>query len=100
MKLLLTIAALMLAGCATTHVPDIGQAPPARMPDLPPSLTQRAKRLPPITDPSLGGINADGAATDARFNDLATRFNALLDIYQCTKKALDAKDADALKRCL
>lgn len=82
-------AALLLAGCAHTQLPDIGSAPPARMPDLPPTLAQPAHRLPPIADPSLGGINQAGADADSRYNDLALRFNALLGVYECVKKSLD-----------
>lgn len=94
------VAALTLSACATTHVPDLGQAPPAKMPELPQVLKERATKLPPITDPTLGGIHSDGAQVDMRYNDLALRYNSLLAVYECVKQALDKQDADAAKACL
>jgi hypothetical protein len=94
MKIILTIiAALMLTACAHTQ-PDIGLAPPAKMPELPQTLREPAHRLPPIVDPSLGGLNESGAETDAAYNALALRYNALLGIYECVRRDLEAKTAE------
>lgn len=96
----IVIMALLLGACAHTGLPDLGEAPPAKMPELPQTLNQRATQLPPIVDPTLGGIHKDGVATDMHYNDLALRYNALLDVYQCVKKSLEAKDASVADKCL
>jgi hypothetical protein len=70
------------------------------MPELPAPLQQRATKLPHITDPTLGGVHQDGMATDIKYNDLAVRYNSLLDIYTCVKTGLESKDAKAMEKCL
>lgn len=99
-KLIVIIAALTLSACAHNQSPDLGEAPPAKMPELSQTLKQRASKLPPITDPSLGGIHQDGMNVDIKYNDLAVRYNALLDVYECVKEGLEAKDAKAMEKCL
>lgn len=97
----IVLFALMLAGCATgPATPDLGSAPPAQMPDLPDALKKRAQPLPPITDATLGGIHKDGMNTDMAYNDLAHRYNAVLDAWECVKKGLNERDPEATERCL
>jgi hypothetical protein len=68
--------------------PDIGIAPAAKMPTLPPAMAQKAERLPDMTDPSLGGIHKSGIDSDTAYNALALRYNALVDAWGCVKKVL------------
>ena len=57
--------ALLLAACQTTT----GLAPDPKIPNLPANLEKKAEQLPPITDPSLGGIVRDSAASSMPYRD-------------------------------
>lgn len=94
-------AAALLAGCQTTQdVPDLGTAPPAKMPDLPDTMKRKAERLPDMTDPSLGGVHKSGIDGDTAYNELALRYNALVDAWDCVKKGLEARDEKLTQQCL
>lgn len=94
MKKLLALAMIAaLAGCAH-KTPDFGEAKPVSIPDLPADLAQRAEKLPPLTDPTMEGQLRDAIETDRRYNDVAHRFNSLLDLYECVKQSINnEKDA-------
>lgn len=92
MKLSLIPLALLLASCAHS-VPDIGQTIPPKVPDLPADLSRRADRLPPLTDPTLEGLQRDAVTTDRAYNDVAGRLNSVLDVYECVKKAINSQKA-------
>lgn len=100
--ILIAAAAALLAGCATTGdtPPDLGTAPPAKMPDLGPTLGRKAERLPDMTDPSLGGVHKSGIDSDTAYNELALRYNALVDAWACVKKGLEARDEKLAEQCL
>ena len=87
---LMTFAALLLMGCATTAEPDLGQAPPARVPALPDNLNQQANPLPPSTATTLPELIREGMDDDARYNELRVKFNALRDLYNCVRDRLAA----------
>lgn len=101
---LAAMLALPLAACGgggERPDPEIGVAPAAQMPALPNALAQKAERLPDITDPSLGGIHRDGAQSDSRYNDLAYRYNFMVDAWGCVRQHLNSRstDEEALNRC-
>ena len=99
-KLLSVLIIVGLSGCAAhTPAPDLGIAPVAQMPALPATLARRAERLPDITDPSLGGLHHDGVNTDTTYNDLAIRYNALVDAWGCVRQALNTRSTTDLDRC-
>lgn len=102
MKKLVLLAALALSACATTHDPkiEVGVAPAAKMPQLPQTLKQKAERLPDITDRSLGGIHKDGVNTDVKYNDLAYRYNFIVDAWGCVADAINNRKTDAIDKCL
>jgi hypothetical protein len=96
------LAVMMLSACATTKTPapDVGVAPPPQMPELPETLSRKAERLPDIADRSLGGLHRDGVNTDAAYNELAHRYNALVDAWGCVRQALNARDPSEINSCL
>jgi len=99
-KQILLGAALIasLSACGGKKELDIGIAKPVQIPDAPASLLIKAKQLEPITDPSFGGIMMDGADTDAKYNDVAIRFNLLIDYTLCIQKSVNEKKD--LEKCL
>ena len=98
-KILLALALVSsLSACNKKESLDIGIAKPIQIPDAPPLLLKKAERLPDITDPSFGGIMIDGADTDAKYNDVATRYNLLIDFTLCIQKSINEKKD--IERCL
>lgn len=83
-------ASLLLSGCATTNKlgTQAGVAP-VNIPALSENLTRRATRLPDITDTTMGGREMAGVQSDKQYNDLAFRYNAILDIYQCVRLTIN-----------
>ena len=107
-KVLVTImGCLALSACAHGPTVDvntsddivvdgqtIGRAPPPKMPELPPALSQRATRLPDLTDNTVSGLQADAIETDRRYNDVSHQLNSVLDAWECVRTALNSgKDA-------
>lgn len=86
MKKLVIAAALLLSACA--HGPDVPPSTPVAMPALPPELSKKAEKLPPITDNSLGGIQNDAVETDKKYNTVSRQLNAVIDAWACVKEAL------------
>ena len=98
-KLILALALVAsLSACGGKKDLDIGIAKPVQIPDAPASLLKKAERLPDITDPSFGGIIMDGAETDAKYNDVAIRYNLLIDFTLCIQKSVNEKKD--LEKCL
>lgn len=89
---------LSLSGCFGEKELDIGIAKPIQVPDAPEYLMKKAERLPDITDPSFGGIMVDGAETDSKYNDVANRYNLLIDFYKCMQVSVNEKKD--IKECL
>ncbi len=81
-------------------VPDVGEAPAVKVPALPDNLRRRAARLPDLTDGSPKGVMRDGAQTDAQYNDLAFRYNAVIDAWSCVADAVNNRDSTKLNKCL
>lgn len=98
--IIIMVMASVLAGCQTTNAPDLGEASPARLPELPETLSKPAAPLPPSTAETLSEAIVEGMETDRAYNRLATRFNALLRTYNCMASALERDDDDGLDECL
>jgi hypothetical protein len=88
------VLCILLAGCTTTT----GLAKPAEMPALPVSLAQKARRLPPVTDPTLTGQTLSAVDTDRLYNGVAERYNILIDAWECVRLAL--RDKQEMTTCL
>lgn len=87
---------LFLSAC--THTQDTGLAKSVQIPDLPPNLAQKAEPLPPLTDPTMGGLVKSAIDTDMKYNSKAYQLNSLIDLYNCVKTSInDKKD---IKSCL
>lgn len=101
-KLIILAAALSLTACGTTGTvkPEVGVAPAAKVPALPDRMKQKAERLPDITDKSLGGVHKDGVNTDVKYNDLAYRYNFLVDAWGCVADAINNRKTDTIDKCL
>lgn len=85
----LLLSALLLGGCCKTV--DTGLAKPVRIPDIPSGLSEKAGPLPQLTDPSMGALVLDGAASDMQYNEVAHRNNKLIDLYNCVKESINNK---------
>lgn len=94
----LALFATLTAGSCGERELDIGIAPPVQIPDAPAPLLKKAEPLPPITDPSFGGIMVDGGDTDVKYNDIAIRYNLLIDFTLCIQKSINEKKD--IKECL
>lgn len=98
--ILALIAATLISACSKPDIrPELGEAPAVQMPKLPDTLNQRAKRLPDITDGTVGGLTREGVATDQAYNDLSHRHNAVLTAWECVRLAINARDTKALSKC-
>jgi hypothetical protein len=101
MKKLALLPLLLLAGCFDEghKVESTGLGYQAQIPELPPELAIKAKALEPITDATMGGTQIQGAKDDMQYNSVAHQNNALIDIYNCVRNAVNNKGED-LKKCL
>ena len=95
MKYLILAILLLTSACAHR---DLGLAPPAEMPALPNAMSQKAKRLPPITDPTMGGQVISGVETDRAYNRVAEQLNAIIDAWECVRIGMNEKKE--IKSCL
>ncbi len=98
-KIILIMSAILLSGCATTKDPNLELGRSIQVPELPSSLNQRANRLPPLRSGSMAAIQRDGVATDRAYNDLAHRYNAIIDLWACVRQAVNNRDATAMEAC-
>lgn len=89
MKKLTLALALLLTACKTVPVPPGVES--AKIPDLPAYYQQRAEKLPPITDPSMGGVTLDSTEASKKYNDVSHKYNGLLDLYNCVKESINSK---------
>ena len=85
------------SGDITVDGKSLGKAPAPKMPDLPPSLAKKAGALPPLTDPTVPGMQKDAIETDRRYNDVAHQLNNTIDAWNCVKSALN--DGTDPKKC-
>lgn len=75
------ILALLLSSCG----PKRELAPAVQIPPLSEELAQKAKPLPPSTDPSFEGLILDYTFAIKAYNDVASRYNTLIDQYNCAR---------------
>lgn len=84
-------ALLLLGGCFGTTSEGNPGVKSIQIPDAPPELLVKAKQLPPITDPTMGGLVQDGVQTDIIYNDVSFRYNKLIDLYLCVQTSVNNK---------
>jgi len=97
-KILIVIASLTLVGCATTHEFTPDGVTPVRIPDLPAGLSIKANQMPQIESNSMGAHVSAGVDADIAYNDVAFKYNHLIDLYNCVKQSINNKTD--LKECL
>ena len=96
MKHLILAAALFLTACSHTSTPPGVEHP--KVPDLPAYYQEKATSLPPIVDPGMGNLAIDSAETSEKYNEVAHRYNGLVDLYNCVKESINQKKvADTCK---
>jgi hypothetical protein len=88
-KVLVLVPCLMLSACLGSNQPDIGLAPPPKMPVLPAALAKKAEPLPALTGTTLADREKELAATEQQYNEKGTQLNAVIDAYLCVKSSLD-----------
>ena len=88
MKKLILALALLTTACAGKQT---GLAPAVQVPPLPGNLAQKAEPLPPITDPTMGGLVQANVDTSKRYNAVSFQLNKIIDLYICVKDAVNDK---------
>jgi hypothetical protein len=88
MKKLILALALLTTACAGK---ETGLAPAVQIPPLPGNLAQKAEPLPPITDPTMGGLVQANVDTSKRYNAVSFQLNKIIDLYICVKDAVNDK---------
>lgn len=89
---------LVLSACKTTESQGNPGVVQVRIPNPPAELIQKAKPLPELTDPTMGGLVLDGTKTDMEYNAVGTRYNKLIDWTLCVVDSVNnKKDID---KCL
>lgn len=83
MKYLLLVG-LLLAGCEHT---DTGNR--LTIPPVPSQLAERAEDLPPSTDKTFAGQIRDNNNSIKAYNKVGSEKNALLDLYNCVREAIN-----------
>lgn len=96
MKKILIGLCLSLTACGVAHVPVAPD--PVIPPALPSNLAQKAGPLPPLTDPTMGGLQVQAAKDDAQYNSVAWQLNEVIDVYNCVRTAIMNKTD--VKKCL
>lgn len=87
-KVLILFAALSLTACASKPT---GLAPAVQIPPLPANLAQKAEPLPPITDPTMGGLVQANIDSSKKYNAVSFQLNKLIDLYGCVMDAVNNK---------
>lgn len=88
MKKLILALALLTTACAGKQT---GLAPAVQVPPLPGNLAQKAEPLPPITDPTMGGLVQANVDTSKRYNAVSFQLNKIIDLYVCIRDAVNDK---------
>ena len=88
MKKLILALALLTTACAGKQT---GLAPAVQVPPLPGNLAQKAEPLPPITDPTMGGLVQANVDTSKRYNAVSFQLNKIIDLYVCIRDAVNEK---------
>lgn len=81
------------------EVPIRDEAPRVNVPGLPEALREEAPKLAPMVDGTIKGVMRDGAKTDSLYNDLRTRYNALVRFYDCVRDAVNESSSAAVEQC-
>ena len=89
MKKLILALALLTTACAGKQT---GLAPAVQVPPLPGNLAQKAEPLPPITDPTMGGLVQANVDTSKRYNAVSFQLNKIIDLYICIRDAVNNKE--------
>ncbi len=89
MKKLVIVSALLLSACA--NKPDTGLAPAVQIPPIPENLAQKAEPLPPITDPTMGGLVKANIDSSKKYNAVSFQLNKLIDLYNCVMDSVNNK---------
>lgn len=89
MKHLVIILALLTTACAGK---ETGLAPAVQIPPLPGNLAQKAEPLPPITDPTMGGLVQANVDTSKRYNAVSFQLNKIIDLYICVRDAVNNEE--------
>ena len=89
MKKLILALALLTTACAGKQT---GLAPAVQVPPLPGNLAQKAEPLPPITDPTMGGLVQANVDTSKRYNAVSFQLNKIIDLYVCIRDAVNNKE--------
>lgn len=102
MRYTLIALALVVAGCVAKDdkaIDGTWGAKGVKIPDVPPSLNKKAEKLPPLTDNTMGGRELEGARTDAAYNELGIRYNALLNLTKCIQITFNEGTPADMKKC-
>lgn len=83
---LILLSTLLLAGCGSSDAGVQVQLPP-----LPSSLASKSENLPPNTNTSMGAQVLDNTSNIRAYNRVATDKNALIDLYNCVRDAVNNK---------
>lgn len=89
MKKLVIVSALLLSACA--NKPDTGLAPAVQIPPIPENLARKAEPLPPITDPTMGGLVQANIDSSKKYNAVSFQLNKLIDLYNCVMDSVNNK---------
>lgn len=89
MKKLIVVAALLTSACA--NKPDTGLAPAVQIPPIPENLAQKAEPLPPVTDPTMGGLVQANIQSSRQYNSVSFQLNKLIDLYNCVRDSVNNK---------
>jgi hypothetical protein len=89
MKKLIIVAALLVSACASK--PDTGLAPAVQIPPIPENLAQKAEPLPPVTDPTMGGLVQANVQSSKQYNSVSFQLNKLIDLYNCVRDSVNNK---------
>lgn len=88
MKKVIIAVAFLLSACAT---PDTGLAPAVQIPPLPENLAQKPEPLPPITDPSMGGLVEANIESTKKYNAVSFQLDRVIELYNCVRDAVNNK---------
>lgn len=95
---LIVFTLLLLSACSHTEDTPVVGVTPVRVPDLIEPLNQKATRLPSISDRTMGGQVEAGIEAEIAYNDVAFRYNKLIDLYNCVKTSIN--NETEIKQCL
>ena len=87
----LLLLPLLLVACKTTEPQGNPGVDPVRIPNPPAELIQKARPLPELTDPTMGGLVLDGVQSDMEYNAVGTRYNKLIDWTLCVVDSVNNK---------